>query len=686
MILATGVALVIALLPVAANLLGRDHSSSQRAFILGIGTHITRWESAMGPGIPRVIEVPGQAEVEIPAPTRSSFMAHWAGVPGATGYLLDVSTDSSFTSHVDGYQDLDVGNVTGRVVTGLSRGTTYYYRIRSYDASGRGRYSEGMTANTEPTTGLTIHPTFDSSITGNPNAAAIEAMINRAIGIYESLFSDPITVQIRFRYATTAPDGTPLPQSSVGESRYVYYVFPWTLFINGLRAGATSSNDNVANATLPANALSTNINAASANGRALGFDTPPAMFSNGTVGNGGPYDGIVTLNSAAPFQFTRPTNGGYLDAQRAIEHEIDEAIGLGSRLGTPSNDLRPQDLFSWSSPGVRNITSSGIRYFSINGGNINIVRFNQGPQGDFGDWLSEPCPQAHPYVQNAFSCTGQFSDISATSPEGINLDVIGYDLVSAPATTAIRAAVADFNGDGYPDYVLRKASTHETQIWYLQNSVHVGSANGPTLPGGWWLAAATDFNIDTHPDYAIFKPVTGQTVIGYLSGATVIGAALGPTLPTGSELAAAADFNNEGYPDYVLYNANTGETAIWYLNNNVFVSAEDGPALPAGWSLIGVADFNGDGHPDFALFNARTGQTVIGYLSGTTVVGAAFGPTIPSGWALVAVADFNVDGHPDYLLYRASARQTAIAYMNDDVVIGAALGPTLPAGWSLIGQ
>ena len=61
----------------------------------------------------------------------------------------------------------------------------------------------------------------------------------------------------------------------------------------------------------------------------------------------------------------------------------------------------------------------------------NIVNFNQTPTGDFGDWLSEACPQRHPYVQNAFVCPDQFSDISATSPEGINLDVIGYDLVTA---------------------------------------------------------------------------------------------------------------------------------------------------------------------------------------------------------------------------------------------------------------
>ena len=99
----------------------------------------------------------------------------------------------------------------------------------------------------------------------------------------------------------------------------------------------------------------------------------------------------------------------------------------------PPANLRPQDLFSWSSPGNRNLTLNGSRYFSIDSGSTNIVGFNQTPPGDFGDWLSEPCPQRHPFVQNAFVCPDQFSDISATSPEGINLDVIGYDLFGHPA-------------------------------------------------------------------------------------------------------------------------------------------------------------------------------------------------------------------------------------------------------------
>jgi elongation factor P hydroxylase len=480
---------------------------------------------------------------------------------------------------VNGYQDLEVGNVTGRVVTGLNPGTTCYYRVRAYDATSPGHYSNVMTVATVATTGPIIHATFDSSITSNPNAAAIEAMINRAISIYESLFSDPITIQIYFRYATTAPDGTPLPQGTLSRSELVAYTIPWSTFISALRADAKTGNDQQANASLPGTALSASIHPASANGRAVGLNTPPAMFANGTVGSGGPYDGIVTLNSSQPFQFTRPVSANYFDAQQGTEHEMDEVIGFGSRASL--SHLRPQDLFSWSSAGHRNITSSGTRYFSINGGVADIVNFNQDPSGDFGDWLSTACPQAHPYVQNAFACTGQYSDVTPTSPDGINLDVIGYDLESAPAPVP-----TDFNNDGHPDYVLFNSSTRQTVIWYLNNNVRIGVVSGPTLPAGWSVVGVADFNRDGHPDYLLFNPVTRQTWIWYLSGGVHLTGAAGPTITSGYELVGAADFNGDGKPDYLLYNQSTHQTAIWYMNNNVRIGSAYGPTLPGGWGLV----------------------------------------------------------------------------------------------------
>lgn len=68
--------------------------------------------------------------------TESQFTANWSAPTGALGFYLDVATDSGFLNYVLGYQNLDVENVTDYIVTGLSDGMTYYYRVRAYNSSG----------------------------------------------------------------------------------------------------------------------------------------------------------------------------------------------------------------------------------------------------------------------------------------------------------------------------------------------------------------------------------------------------------------------------------------------------------------------------------------------------------------------------------------------------------------------
>src|SRR5438876_108782 len=82
---------------------------------------------------PTPTATPGQTPA---APTASSFTANWRSVSGATGYRLDVATDSSFVNYVPGYQDLDAGNTTSYNVTGLAANTIYYYRVRAYNGNG----------------------------------------------------------------------------------------------------------------------------------------------------------------------------------------------------------------------------------------------------------------------------------------------------------------------------------------------------------------------------------------------------------------------------------------------------------------------------------------------------------------------------------------------------------------------
>jgi hypothetical protein len=62
---------------------------------------------------------------------------------------LDVATDSSFVNYVPGYQNLDVGNVTSRNVTGLTQNTNYYYRVRAYNGNGTSSNSNVIALKTK---------------------------------------------------------------------------------------------------------------------------------------------------------------------------------------------------------------------------------------------------------------------------------------------------------------------------------------------------------------------------------------------------------------------------------------------------------------------------------------------------------------------------------------------------------
>src|SRR5215475_9989181 len=262
------------------RLSGQTTAPEMERFEAGAGVHVAHAQPENSVQLSNRNELSPEPEsTSPPPPTRTSFMATWQRVSGAKGYLLDVSTNSSFITYLDGYRELDIGDVTGRLVTGLKQGTTYYYRVRPYNAAGAGNYSDVKNATTVPTVGLVINPTFDSSITNHPNAAAIQATINQAISFHESLFSDPITIQIRFRYSTTTPDGGPLPMGTLARTDFVLYPIPWSTYIGALRADAKSGNDSQANASLPNTALSGNIRPSSAGGRAVGLHAPPAIFA-----------------------------------------------------------------------------------------------------------------------------------------------------------------------------------------------------------------------------------------------------------------------------------------------------------------------------------------------------------------------------------------------------------------------
>ena len=101
--------------------------------------------------------------------TGMSFQANWEEAEDANGYLFDVAYDEDFTNILDGYQNLDVGNVVSFIVDGLSPLTSYFYRIRANYYFGRSGYSNIINTSTLTSVHyLTGHPNVYLNIFPNP--------------------------------------------------------------------------------------------------------------------------------------------------------------------------------------------------------------------------------------------------------------------------------------------------------------------------------------------------------------------------------------------------------------------------------------------------------------------------------------------------------------------------------------
>jgi hypothetical protein len=341
---------------------------------------------------------------------------------------------------------------------------------------------------------LTIIPTFDSSITGDPNGAAMMTAINQSISVLQSNITDNVTVKIT--YVSDESVG-------LGESSTFGFNVAYSDFIAALISRASSVNDIYALGKLPSGPNDpviggTQIHVTTAQARLLGLSS----YSD--------TDSTISLKMSL-MNFTRPPGDpDKYDLQQVTEHEMDEVLGISSHL-PDTNFISPVDLFRYTTNLVRTFTTNGDdAYFSIDGTN-RLARYNMNSGGDYGDWWSYFYPTNwspitgntlnYAQVQDAFSGSGVAVDLA--NAELTALDVVGWTLATAP--TALPSL-----------YIVRSGANQFTLSWTNTANGYALQERTNLIYGSWDFSTSGSSNpavlvtATSQKFYRLYKPGSGS--------------------------------------------------------------------------------------------------------------------------------------------------------------------------------
>ena len=169
--------------------------------------------------------------------TSGSFIANWSTVTNATGYYLDVSTNN-FASFIPGYDNFLLNGISQNI-TGLTAGTNFQYRVRSYNNTGSSANSATIVTITIPPAPVTVSATAFTSTSFTANWLAATGAANYRLDISSDLsFGSFVSGFNDFTLSTTSLNVSGLSPGTV----YYYRV-------RAVNASGASVNSNITTST-----------------------------------------------------------------------------------------------------------------------------------------------------------------------------------------------------------------------------------------------------------------------------------------------------------------------------------------------------------------------------------------------------------------------------------------------------
>jgi hypothetical protein len=215
-------------------------------------------------------------------------------------------------------------------------------------------------------------------------------------------------------------------------------------------------------------------------------------------------------------------------------------------------------------------------------------------------------------------------------------------------------AVADFNGDGLPDFVTVNQSSSSLSVALGTGHGSFSAATSVALGFTPSQIATGDFNKDGEIDLVVTCDTPGGVGFCGFGGLAVLlgdgnGGFQAPVFIPNSEFVVSglvvADFNNDGIPDIVA--AVPQRSGVLLFGVFVYLGNGDGTfqapitAYAANAQSLAAGDFNGEGKLDLAVGQGSSVAILLGNGNGTFTNPYTFNTAY--GTSSIVVADLNGD-------------------------------------------